>query len=180
MENIMKTKSIFILSIVTLLLAAFTGPAFAAPARVTSASTISASSTSITDAPVLSASSYSPQPGDDKLIRDRVFLDLAKSRLIVSATRPVQVKAVISGNLPSPCHVLRVVVSPATVANVINISVYSLVKPGIACATVLQPFSVTVSIGTFTSGSYTVNVNGMKLGAFSAGSTSTTSVTTTP
>jgi hypothetical protein len=173
----MKTKSIFILSIVTLLLAAFTGPAFAAPARAASASTISASSTSTTTASI-SSSSYSPQPGDEKLIRDKVFLDLSKSRLIVSATRPVQVKAVISGNLPSPCHVLRVVVSPADSANIINISVYSLVKPGSACAAVLQPFSVTVPIGSFTSGNYTVFVNGLRLGAFSASAASTTSLVT--
>lgn len=166
----MKKKSIFILSIVTLLLAAFTGPAFAAPARVTS--------TSITTDAALSSSSYGVQPGDDKLIRDKVFLIMEKSRLIVSATRPVQVKAVITGNLPSPCHVLRVVVGSANTANIINISVYSLVKPGIACAAVLQPFSVTVPVGTFSSGSYTVFVNGLRLGSFSAGATSITSLGT--
>jgi hypothetical protein len=56
--------------------------------------------------------------------------------------------------------------------------VYSLVKPGIACAAVLQPFSVTVPIGSFSSGSYTVFVNGLRLGSFSAGATTITSLGT--
>ncbi len=162
----MKIKSIYILSIVTLLLAAFTGPAFAAPARATS--TVSLSTSTAT-----SSASYSPQPGDDKLIRDKVFMDFAKSRLLISATRPVHVQAVLSGYLPDPCHVLRVVTGLTATTRTINISVYSLYKAGTACASVLQPFSVTVPLGSFSSGTYTVYVNGTVLGTFSTGGTIT-------
>ncbi len=162
----MKAKSFYILSIVTLLLAAFTGPAFAAPARVNSTAILSTSTTTL-------SASYSPQPGDDKLTRDKVFMDFSKSRLLISATRPVSVQAVLVGYLPDPCHVLRVVVGSASLGNTINITVYSLFKAGTACATVLQPFSVTVPLGSFTSGSYTVFVNGTKLGSFSAGAATT-------
>jgi hypothetical protein len=199
----MKMKVLGVLSIVTLLLAAVPGPALAAQI-VSSLSTtytsflplvddsssqagagsggaiVAAASASLLTAPALSSSSYGPQPGDAQLIRDKVFLDLEKSRLLLSATRPLQVKATLVGSMPDPCHVLRVVVGPATIANVINIDVYSLVKTGSACITVLQPFSVTVSIGTFTSGSYTVDVNGTKLGSFTASPATTTSLSTTP
>lgn len=199
----MKLKVFSILSILTLLFAAVPGPTLAAQivsspsATYTSflplvddssslagagsgAVAAAATTVSISTAPTVSSSGYGVQPGDAQLIRDKVFLDLEKSRLLLSATRPLQVKAALVGSLPDPCHLLRVVVGPATIAHVINIDVYSLVKAGSACITVLQPFSVTVSIGTFTTGSYTVNVNGQKLGTFSAGSTSTTSVSTTP
>ena len=162
----MKIKGIYILSIVTLLLAAFTGPAFAAPARVTSIASLSTSTATV-------SASYSPQPGDDKLTRDQVFMDFAKSGLLVSATRPVQVQAVLTGYLPGPCHILRVVVGLSSTTRTINISVYSLFNPGTVCITGLTPFSVTVPLGTFTSGTYTVLVNGFKLGSFSAGSTIT-------
>ena len=192
----MKMKTFVVLSIVTLLLAAFAGPvsaqttatytsflplvdhtanfcasstsASSIPASSTSASIIPASSTSTSSAS-LSSSSYSPQPTDAALTRDKVFIDLENSRLLVSATRPVKVEAIIAGYLPDPCHVLRVVVGAATVSNTININVYSLFNKGTACITVLQPFSVNVPIGTFSSGTYTVMVNGLRLGSFSAG-----------
>ena len=166
----MKGKFLYILSIVSLLLAAFTRASFCSPfpgGRCSQPEHIHRHSHLI-------RSSYSPQPGDEKLIRDVVFMNFAKSRLIVSATRPVQVQAVLVGNLPDPCHVLRVVLGATTVTKTINISVYSLVKPGSSCATVLQPFSVTVPLGSFSSGSYTVFVNGTKLGTFSAGAATTT------
>ena len=170
----MKIKSIYILSIVTLLLAAFASPVSAAPARVAGVSglttlTVSASSASTTTETSFSTS-YAPQPGDYKLIRGSVFLDLAKSRLDVSATKPIQVKAILAGYLPSPCHLLRVVVGTADKFNVINISVYSLISPGTICIPSLQPFTVSVPVGSFTSGRYSVLVNGMKLGDFSADS----------
>ncbi len=187
----MKLKTLVILSIVTLLLAAFSGPVSAQTTATytsflplvddssslaggssatssSSASIIPASSTS-TSTVSLSSSSYSQQPSDSLLRRDKVFLDLANSRLITSATLPMKVEAVIAGNLPDPCHVLRVVVGSTTLSNTINISVYSLFKSGTACITVLKPFSVTVPLGTFTSGTYTVTVNGLKLGTFTAG-----------
>jgi hypothetical protein len=172
-ENVMKAKNILILSIVALLVAAFPTSALASSAGLGSErlSTSLASSTSI------SSSSYSPQPGDVKLTRDTVFMDMAKSHLIVASGQPVKVDAVLTGSLPDPCHVLRIVVGATTATNVINIQVYSLFQKGVACITVLKPFSVTLPLGSFTSGQYTVFVNGLKLGTFSASPATTSSVT---
>jgi len=184
----MKMKTFITLTILTLLLAAFAAPASAATnatyvsflplvdhsqsfaAINTSASTTTTSTISTAS---VSSSSYAPLPTDSALKRDKVFLDLESSRLLVSATLPVSVQAVIVGNLPDPCHILRAVVGLSSTSRTINISVYSLFNPGTACITVLKPFSVTLPLGTFTSGTYIVLVNGERLGSFSVGSTIT-------
>jgi hypothetical protein len=183
----MKIKSAYILTIVTLLFAAFSGPVSAASAKVAVgsdtlslaivASTSIASETTGSATTPLSTSSacYAPQPGDANLISDKVFLDMTNSSLIVSKTYPVQVSASLTGYLPDPCHVLRVVVGAPNATNVISISVYRLVNPGTSCIPAQQPFSVTVPVSSFTTGRYSVWANGMKLGEFSAISVSTTS-----
>ncbi len=207
----MKVKRTIILSIVTVLLFAFSGPipaaaqstnvdsaeAPAAPAftsylgfvvdntTASAAASSASSASSLTSASIISVStstststaSYSPQPGDINLTRDKVFLDLAKSRLIVSTGYPVKVSAYLVGNLPDPCHVLRVVVGSSTTSSTINISAYSLYDRTLACVTVLQPFSVTVPLGTFSSGQYTVLVNGQVLGTFNANTITSSTVT---
>ncbi len=159
----MKAKATTIFSIIAMLFAAFASPVIAAPALAAGTSTS-----------IISATSYSPQPGDVNLTRDKVFIDMAKSHLIVSTGLPVKVSAFLTGYLPDPCHVLRVVVGSASTSSNISIQAYSLFKSGVACATVLQPFSVTVSLGSFSSGQYTVLVNGLKLGSFSVAPPTTT------
>jgi hypothetical protein len=160
----MKTKFTPIFSVIVLLFAAFASPVLAAPALAAGSSSAS-----------ISATSYSPQPTDISLTRDKVSINLAKSYLIVSPGSPVKVSAFLTGYLPDPCHVLRIVVGAASASSNISIQAYSLFKAGTACATVIQPFSVTVPLGSFSSGQYTVLVNGLKLGSFSATAVTTAS-----
>ncbi len=115
-------------------------------------------------------SGYEPQPGDENLRRDQVFLDMANSRFSTSATPTTQVQVLLQGDLPDPCHALRVVVPPPDANNVINLDVYSLVDPGTACITVLEPFSAEIPLGSYPDGDYKVMVNGERLGEFSNGS----------
>jgi hypothetical protein len=61
---------------------------------------------------------------------------------------------------------LRVVVKGADENNTINLEVYSLVDRGKACITVLKPFTVTIPLGSYSSGKYAVMVNGERLGEF--------------
>lgn len=119
------------------------------------------------------SASYSPQPGDALLKRDIVFLDFTKSRLI-STSSQLTVSAYLVGNLPDPCHLLRITSSLSASSNVINISVYSLMKPGTACIAVLQPFAVNYPLGTFAPGQYRVVVNGTVLGTFGTAISSST------
>ncbi len=119
--------------------------------------------------PVIPPSGYEPQAGDNHMIRDPVTLDLATSQLVVTDSQPVEVKAILHGNLLDAKHILRVKVTPADAQNVINLDVYSVVPPGILSSLVEQPFSAEIPLGIYTSGTYTVMVNGAELGQFTAG-----------
>ncbi|MFZ2098228.1 MAG: hypothetical protein WAV05_16475 [Anaerolineales bacterium] len=122
-----------------------------------------------TGTPAIPPSSYEPQPGDVNLQRDQVMLDLESSTIFIQPSDPAQVEAILNGNLSDPCHELRVVVSPPDAKKTINLEVYTLVDPSTACITVIKPFSATIPLGSYTSGEYTVLVNGEKLGTFTAG-----------
>jgi len=125
-------------------------------------------------------SGYEPQPGDELLKGGQVFLEMASSQITSTETIPPQVSVVLQGNLPDPCHSLRVLVSPPDENNLINIKVYSLVESGKACITVLKPFTATIPLGSYPSSQYTVMVNGERLGLFSNGSGIAPAVQVTP
>lgn len=121
-----------------------------------------------TGTPVIPPSGYEPQPGDATLKRDKVFLDLENSSLLVMESYPIQVSATLNGSLSDPCHQLRVVVTPANEQNHIEIEVYSVYDPNEICITVIQPFNVNIPLGSFVDGQYNVYVNGELLGEFDA------------
>lgn len=72
---------------------------------------------------------------------------------------PVQVRAIVKGNLPTPCHEFAwefdTIASTAP-----TITVYSTVDPEAVCAQVLEPFEETIDLGAFETGSYVLTVNG--------------------
>jgi hypothetical protein len=109
---------------------------------------------------------YEPQPGDASLTRGPIYLELDSSQLIIMESLPIQVMATLSGNLPDPCHRLRVAVTAADTDNRINLEVYSLVSSTEICTTVLEPFAATIPLGTYSGGHFSVYVNGELLGEF--------------
>ena len=140
---------------------------------------------SVSGTPVIPPSGYEPQPGDEKLKRDQVFLELANTQFSSDFSTPNSTtyseKVVLQGNLPDPCHRLRVVVTPPDAKNVINLDVYSVVDPGVACITVLKPFTASIPLGSYTNDEvYTVMVNGEMLGEFSAEGGTAPAVPVTP
>jgi hypothetical protein len=112
------------------------------------------------------ASGYAPQPGDDKLSRGQAPVDIAKSSLITTGSQPLVVTADLQGYLPDPCHQLRIINTPADNQNKIQVEVYSVYDASQICITVIQPFQVQYQLGSYTSGHYTVYVNGEMLGEF--------------
>jgi hypothetical protein len=118
--------------------------------------------------PSIPPSGYEPQPDDDKLTRDQVFLEMENSQVVISESLPAQVSLILNGNLSDPCHQLRVVVIPNNSKKTINLVVYSIYNPKVACITVLKPFSATIPLGSYAGGHYTVYVNGQLLGGFDA------------
>jgi hypothetical protein len=105
-----------------------------------------------------------PQKGDKLLDKGTFFLEEASLLLLESF--PVQVNLLISGNLPTPCHKLRVSIAQADTENRIAIEVYTLVDPNIICIQVLDPLQTTIPLGSFPSGHYSVLVNGILAGEF--------------
>ena len=115
---------------------------------------------------MLMTSGFEPRPGDASFTRAEVFLELDSSRLVLMESLPIQVISVLTGNLPDPCHQLRVAVTAADADNRINLEVYSLVTSTEVCAAVLTPFSANIPLGTYSGGHFTVYVNGELLGEF--------------
>jgi hypothetical protein len=107
---------------------------------------------------------FAPKPGDELLTRGEVFLD--ETSLVIRESFPPQVSLSLKGNLPTPCHELRAVIAPADRENKIAVDVYSVVDPNVVCTQVLQPFAEFIDMGPFSSGHYTVWVNGGLAGEF--------------
>lgn len=109
---------------------------------------------------------YAPRPGDDQLQRGEVYLDSVD--LLTMESYPLQFALVLKGNLPTPCHEIRVVVSDPDAENRINLDVYSVANPDTICVQMLQSFEQSISLGSFPSGHYTVWVNGEQVTEFDA------------
>lgn len=108
--------------------------------------------------------SFAPQPGDEKLTRSMIYLD--EVSLIIRESYPPQISLALKGNLPTPCHELRLKVNPPDQENTIFAEAYSVIDPNEACAEVLQPLEEYIDLGTFSAGHYSVWVNGDRAGEF--------------
>jgi hypothetical protein len=100
---------------------------------------------------------WDPQPGDDKLQRGIVYLD--SQQILTLESNPAQFVLELKGNLPTPCHKLRVKVNPPDASGEIQVEVYSLVDPAEICIQVLEPFLASVPLTDLSSGTYQVSVN---------------------
>lgn len=109
---------------------------------------------------------YAPQPGDSLLSRSEVYLD--STQINVMESYPLQFSLQMVGSLPNPCHQLRVKTSPPDAQNRIQVEVYGLVDPGVMCTEVLQAFDITIPLGSFPIGHYSIFVNGSQVGEIDA------------
>jgi hypothetical protein len=123
---------------------------------------------SIPGTPSLLSSGFEPQPGDAKLMRDQVLLNLEDGSLVVRESLPPQVSVNLNGTLPDPCHQLRVVVAQPNAQREIMLDVYSVYDPNLSCIMVIKPFSASIPLGTYSGGNYKVFVNGQLIGDFNA------------
>ena len=114
--------------------------------------------------PFKTPNSFEPGPGDELKQRSAAFVDNAQ--LMILESDPIQVNLQIKGSLPTPCHILRIAISPPDKENHIAISVYSLVDPAVVCIQVLQEFETSVPLGAYPYGHYLVYVNDMLVGEF--------------
>jgi len=89
-----------------------------------------------------------------------VYIDGVEILLLESW--PVQVKAVIRGSLPTPCHTLAWNLGEPDADGRIVLTVFSTVDLDQVCTQVLDPFEHTIDVGSFTSGAYVLVVNGVE------------------
>jgi hypothetical protein len=107
---------------------------------------------------------YAPQPGDATLTRGEVTLD--STNLLILESYPVQIMLELKGSLPTPCNSLRVVHNLLEDENRIEVDVYSVSDPTQMCVQVLEPFEANIGLGSFSTGHYSVWVNGEMAGEF--------------
>lgn len=74
---------------------------------------------------------------------------------------PVQVRAIVRGNLPTPCQALAWNLAEPDADGRIVLTVFSTVDMDAVCTQVLQPFEQSIAVGSFTTGSYVLVVNGV-------------------
>jgi len=107
---------------------------------------------------------YAPKSGDSTLQPGNVYLDSAS--LLTQGSAPVQNILNLKGNLPDPCHQLRISINPPDVKNQIQVEVYSVSDASQICVQILKPFEANVTLGRFPSGHYSVWVNEKKVAEF--------------
>jgi len=117
------------------------------------------------DGPVSSGDpSFQPRPEDAALQRGRAYINSAD--LLTMESYPLQFSLRVQGDLPTPCHQLRVDIQPSDAQGVIVLDAYSVIDPERVCAEVLQPFDVNLPLGSFPPGEYEIRLNGEKVAEF--------------
>jgi hypothetical protein len=114
------------------------------------------------DAPAMS--DFLPRDDDARLQSGPVYVNTAD--LLILESYPSQFVLVVAGELPDPCHALRMKVGEPQEDGQIAVSLYSVRDPDMMCAAVLQPFDVNIPLGSFPSGMYQVYLNGEKVVEF--------------
>lgn len=91
---------------------------------------------------------------------------IGDAQVLILESFPIQIRLSVTGDLPTPCHipVWEVEDDGATIA----VTLESAADPDEACTQVLEPFEVTIDLGSFSEGSRTVTLNGETVGEFSA------------
>jgi len=109
---------------------------------------------------------WAPQPGDADLTR--VEVEIEKTDLLTLESFPPQYMLHVEGWKGNPCQELRVVVSEPDDQNRIDVEVYTVIEPDVVCIQVLEGLDINIPLGSFSTGEYTVLLNGEVVGTISA------------
>lgn len=108
---------------------------------------------------------YAPQTSDlGKQIAGVTISSVSLSERI--DLTPSRVALRIQGSMPSVCNELRISIERPDEEARIFIEAYSLVNPDIQCDDVFQQFEASILMGTYSSGRYTIWINGGLAGDF--------------
>jgi hypothetical protein len=119
----------------------------------------------------------SPRDGDSKWQSGNVYINdyellpfesddpARREELGFDPSYPLQFILYVSGDLPDPCHELRMKVDEPDKNGRIDVQLYSLRDSDMMCIQVLQPFDVEFPL-QFPAGSYQLYLNGEKIAEF--------------
>lgn len=107
------------------------------------------------------SSPYFPQADDRNKTRSEAYISAAD--LLIAESIPPQPFLHVSGELPTPCHELRIAISPPDSKDHILVDVYAVIESEKICAQVIEPFEITVPLANIPSGQFVVFVNGIKV-----------------
>lgn len=93
-------------------------------------------------------------------IEGPVFID--STEILYLESFPVQVRLLVRGSLPTPCHELQWSLEDA--GGAIDVTLWSVVALGQNCAQVLEPFEVSIALGSFETADLAVVANGEQIG----------------
>jgi hypothetical protein len=94
-----------------------------------------------------------------------VFIDATE--ILYLESFPVQVRLVVRGSLPTPCH--KAVWEFDDLGTIIDVRLWSSVLLGQNCAQVLEPFEVSIPLGSFETSTSVVVLNGEEIGRLELG-----------
>ena len=105
-----------------------------------------------------------PATAEPQQVQGPIFIDQAE--LLVRESFPIQVDLHLIGSLPTPCATLRWSVGEPDEQGRIEVEAYSSQDAELSCIQVLQDFEETIPLGAFSTGTYTVWLNGEEIGEF--------------
>jgi len=109
----------------------------------------------------LSAPDDGAEPTTTLPIAGRLPVYLDSVGFVMLESWPVQVHVVLRGTLPTPCHTLAWDLGEPDAEGRIVLSVFSTADLDAVCTQVLEPFEKSIPVGSFTSGSYVLVINGV-------------------
>ena len=105
-----------------------------------------------------------PATDEPEQLRGPVFIDQAE--LLIRESFPIQVDLHLAGSLPTPCATLRWTVGEPDEEGRIEVEAYSSQDAALACIQVLHEFEQNIPLGAYSTGSYSVWLNGEEIGEF--------------
>jgi hypothetical protein len=110
---------------------------------------------------------YAPRTKDINMKRDEIILTSSSLSERYDLT-PLRAELHILGSMPNVCSELRIKVNSPNNEYKINIEVYGVSDPKPKCGNVFQQFDTTILLGVYSTGQYTVWVNGNLAGTLAS------------
>jgi hypothetical protein len=135
---------------------------------VSSAATLPPVSSAATPPPAGSDATLPPVSSQttDPPHRDDVFVEATE--IIVLESSPVQARLMVRGSLPTPCH--EAVWDVVDVGEAIDVGLWSEPDPEDDCIQVIEPFEISIALGSFEAANSPVLLNGEEIGRLRIGS----------